>query len=96
MSTSGTGRGRGWLNLKQNQTTPTQTSTQGASNSNSTIGLKNYTGREEKLFTDIDDCDLVNRVKQLSMNDDGILFNQKLKFIQDSWKYNCQSAEEVE
>lgn len=99
---SGVGRGRGWLNLKQNQnstapaavgnlTSPTVTSVN-LTNTNIT------NTKEQNKFEDFPDNDtaVVNRIKQLDLNDDGILFNQKIKYIVENWKTDCQTSEEVE
>lgn len=92
---SGVGRGRGWLNLKQNQNTPNSTAVVG------TIASPPITPanvKEEIQFVDIpnDNNDLVNKIKQLNLSDDGILFNQKIKYIIKDWNKDCRTSEEVE
>lgn len=90
---SGVGRGRGWLNLKQNQNIPNSS---GPTTLTSPINPTNV--KEETQFTDIpnETNDLVNKIKQLNICDDGILFNQKIKYIVENWKNDCRTNEEVE
>lgn len=93
MSKGGTGRGRGWLNLKQNA--PVVGVTMPTVSSPATVQSADPL-REDAQFVDVDYLDLVNKVKQLNVNDDGILFNKKIKYIFESWTENCQTKEEVE
>lgn len=95
----GVGRGRGWLNLKQSQNNPNTAAVGNlASPPLSVVNQTNVNTNEENKFiaTPEDGCDLVNKIKQLNVNDDGILFNQKIKYILENWKNDCRSGEEVE
>lgn len=91
MSKPGIGRGRGWLNLK---------SQNNASNTNRVGNNVPVSCQDscENEFTDAknDYNDIINKVKQLNMNDDGILFNQKVKYILENWNEDCQTPEQVE
>lgn len=42
-----------------------------------------------------DDVELIEKVKHLSRHDDGILFNQKIKYILQFWTNACQTPDEV-
>lgn len=95
----GVGRGRGWLNLKQNQNNSNAAAIGNlASPPLTAVNQTNLNPKEETQFTDTSEngCDLVNKIKQLNINDDGILFNQKIKYIVKNWKNDCRSSEEVE
>lgn len=91
---SGVGRGRGWLNLKQSQNVPNPT----AVSTLTSPPINQANVKEETQFVDIpnDNNDLVNKIKQLNLSDDGILFNQKIKYIVENWKNDCRTNEEVE
>lgn len=92
---SGKGRGRGWLNLKQSQNTPNPTI---VGNLTSPPASQTNTVKEETQFSDIEKntTDLVNKIRQLNLGDDGILFNQKIKYIVENWKNECHTSDEVE
>lgn len=95
----GVGRGRGWLNLKQSQNNPNTAAVGNlASPPLSVVNQTNLNTNEENQFVDPPEsgCDLANKIKQLNINDDGILFNQKIKYIVENWKNDCRSSEEVE
>ncbi|XP_057669364.1 uncharacterized protein LOC130901784 [Diorhabda carinulata] len=96
MSKSGVGgRGRGWLHLNKNQNAaPNPAPIQVADNP------KNITviGDESK-FTDVNEHefkDLISKIREIKVTDDGIKFNQKIKYILENWKQDCQNSEEVE
>lgn len=96
MSGSGTGRGRGWLNLNKNAGAPKPG---GLPNGIST----NNTFSESKLVHDQSSATIGNSqyqslvclLEQLDLNDDGILLNQKLKHIIESWGIECNSDTDV-
>ncbi|XP_050292691.1 uncharacterized protein LOC126733423 isoform X2 [Anthonomus grandis grandis] len=96
----GIGRGRGWLNLKaQNQTI----NAPGSENAQSPPALNNLPPPKVNsnvidTFSDAqnDYSSLVSKIKHLDINDDGIMFNQKIKHIIESWYQDCQNAPEVE
>lgn len=96
---SGVGRGRGWLNLKQNQNNTNPAVVGNVANPpKNSVNQANLNTKEEKQFIDTqkEACDLVNKIKQLNINDDGILFNQKIKYIIENWKNDCRTSEEVQ
>nr|CAI5864773.1 unnamed protein product [Callosobruchus analis] len=95
MSKGGVGRGRGWLNLNRNQG-------QNASNTpprvgNATAG-QDFTSAEESRYIDAPSSynDLISKIQQLNTKDDGILFNQKIRYVLENWKQDCQNSEQVE
>nr|CAH7714674.1 unnamed protein product [Callosobruchus chinensis] len=95
MSKGGVGRGRGWLNLNKNQG-------QNASNTpprvgNATAG-QDFTPAEESRYIDAPSSynDLISKIQQLNTKDDGILFNQKIRYVLENWKQDCQNSEQVE
>ncbi|CAG9864054.1 unnamed protein product [Phyllotreta striolata] len=90
MSKSGVGRGRGWMNLQKNQQQHVLPINIHA-NETPKISLKDVTE-----FIDIENDELTKRIKELNINDDGIKFNQKIKFILEKWKQDCQTGEDVE
>lgn len=90
----GVGRGRGWLNLKgQNIKSPGSESNIPNHNVSPDFNLS-----ENKKFSDAgsDYSDLISKINQLNINDDGIKFNQKIQYIIENWAKDCQSAPEVE
>ncbi|CAH0550645.1 unnamed protein product [Brassicogethes aeneus] len=89
--TSG-GRGRGWLNVYKSNSAPIQPGIVPEpviNNAKPVDNTKFVDAREEYM-------DLANKVKKLNVNDDGILFNQKIKYILENWKECCSNGEEVE
>lgn len=87
MSKSGVGRGRGWLKLQKNQQNV----------SPNTVPLPPESLKDESEFSDVSEYkDLISRVKELDVTDDGIKFNQKIRYILENWKQDCQTSEEVE
>ncbi|KAL1497502.1 hypothetical protein ABEB36_008453 [Hypothenemus hampei] len=92
MSNTGVGRGRGWLNLKnQEKSNPGVTSLD-------LEQIASFTIQEKTEFSDSSDdfSSLINKIKKLNLNDDGILFNQKIKYIVENWNEDCKNAAEVE
>ncbi|KAJ8927017.1 hypothetical protein NQ314_020580 [Rhamnusium bicolor] len=100
MSSSGVGRGRGWLNLNKNQNVSSVPPRPGSIPSPTTINplSPKLTITDDTQFTDAtnDFTDLISNIKQLNMNDDGIKFNQKLKYVLEIWNEKCQTTEDVE
>ncbi|XP_028131801.1 CBP80/20-dependent translation initiation factor-like isoform X1 [Diabrotica virgifera virgifera] len=86
------GRGRGWLNINKNQNNPVPPG------NIVTVAKPNIPSvADESLFTDASEYkEIINRVKELNISDDGIKFNQKLRYILENWKQDCKSSEEVE
>ncbi|KAJ3649829.1 hypothetical protein Zmor_021549 [Zophobas morio] len=86
MSSCGVGRGRGWLNLSKSAEPPKP------------MGLSkppmNTPSPAPQLSSEYDE--LVDRIKELSTNDDGIMFNKKMKYIQSYWTQDCTRQKEVE
>ncbi|KAF7268433.1 hypothetical protein GWI33_018442 [Rhynchophorus ferrugineus] len=95
---SGVGRGRGWLNLGNHNTknipgideVPTHLSSKQIS---SPVDKSNDSFNSDASE---DFSSLINTIKQLSVCDDGILFNQKIKYIVEKWSTECENAAEVE
>lgn len=92
MAASGIGRGRGWLNLNKQQrpggvpeSVSVTTVTQEVS-LNTTMTQLNI-GEYAKL---------INQINMMNENDDGILFNQKLKAIIEVWKESCKTDADVQ
>ncbi|XP_044265908.1 CBP80/20-dependent translation initiation factor [Tribolium madens] len=79
----GAGRGRGWLNLGSNVEPPKP------------MGLPQPLA-PSPVEVSPEYRALVDRVKELNVNDDGILLNKKVKHIQNFWQDECHSQEEVE
>ncbi|KAJ8925440.1 hypothetical protein NQ315_009273 [Exocentrus adspersus] len=98
MSSSGVGRGRGWLNLSKNPNPAAEPPRPGSIPSPTSVNPNSPSLIDESHFADKSNefIDLINIVKQLNINDDGIKFNQKKKYIVESWKDCCQTGEEVE
>ncbi|KAJ8947835.1 hypothetical protein NQ318_009980 [Aromia moschata] len=100
MTSSGIGRGRGWLNLKKNPTVNVPLCPQSMPLNSSSINplSPKLSSTDEVQFVDSSNefTDLINKVKQLNVNDDGIKFNQKIKYIVENWKQNCETSEAVE
>ncbi|CAH2007181.1 unnamed protein product [Acanthoscelides obtectus] len=92
MSKSGVGRGRGWLNLNKTQSQNAVPKVGAA-----TAG-QDLTAAEESRYIDASSSynDLINKIQQLNIKDDGILFNQKIKYVLENWKQDCQNSEQVE
>ncbi|XP_030765691.1 uncharacterized protein LOC115889761 [Sitophilus oryzae] len=93
----GVGRGRGWLNLNTpNKYTPgiDEMPSPSASKHLNT----NEIDDENKYYTDVpqDFSDLINAVKVISLEDDGIKFNQKMKYITEIWVEKCRNSDDVE
>ncbi|KYB26290.1 hypothetical protein TcasGA2_TC009812 [Tribolium castaneum] len=79
----GAGRGRGWLNLGSNAEPPKP------------MGLPPPVV-PSPVEVSPEYKELVDRVKELNVNDDGILLNQKVKHIQSFWQNECHTQEEVQ
>ncbi|RZC43086.1 uncharacterized protein BDFB_006990 [Asbolus verrucosus] len=82
---SGAGRGRGWLNLGKNAEPPRP------------MGL----ARPPANPTPVQQVEckykgLIEKVKEMNVSDDGIMFNKKLQYIQTYWVQECGSREDVE
>lgn len=89
MAASGIGRGRGWLNLNKQQRpggVPESTTVTQEVSLNSTMNQLNITEYTK----------LINQINMLNENDDGILFNQKLKTIIEVWQESCKTDADVE
>nr|XP_023013387.1 uncharacterized protein LOC111503334 [Leptinotarsa decemlineata] len=96
MSKNSGGRGRGWLNLNKNNS-----SSSNMSNPVVPVGnLSNHviqSTNDENLFVDAQEYnDLVNIVKKLNIDDDGIKFNQKIRHLLEQWKAVCLTSDDVE
>lgn len=98
MSSSGVGRGRGWLNLNKNQNAAVVPPRPGSSPTSINPLSPNLALIDDAQFVDKSNefTDLINIVKQLNLNDDGIKFNQKKKHLLESWKESCQTGDDVE
>lgn len=95
MAGSGVGRGRGWLNLVRNSldnsdvrpggtpATPVQTSNM---TNNVPETIQPNSAQYSKLIT---------QISALDENDDGILLNQKLRFIIETWHDVCENEADV-
>lgn len=95
----GVGRGRGWLNLTQNPNVPDPAVVGSLPKVSTSPKTKiNLNVEDESRFTDSpnDTNDFVNKISQINLSDDGILFNQKLKYITTNWKNCCKSDVETE
>lgn len=79
----GAGRGRGWLNLTPNSEPPKP------------MGLPQPLPPAQSPPVKVEHQELINRVKELSVNDDGILLNRKVQHIQAFW-HDCSGEKEVE
>ncbi|XP_066262149.1 uncharacterized protein [Euwallacea similis] len=92
----GVGRGRGWLNLKaQGAKSP------GLENSSPPITNNvspNFSNQDNRKYVDAleDFTSLINKIKQINLEDDGIKFNQKIRYIVEGWNQDCQNGSEVE
>lgn len=88
MAASGIGRGRGWLNLNKQRPggTPESTSVTQDMSLNSTMNQLNITEYTK----------LISQINMLNENDDGILFNQKLKAIMEVWQDSCKTDDDVQ
>lgn len=98
MTSSGVGRGRGWLNLNKNQNAAVIPPRPGSSPTSVNPLSPNLALIDDAQFADKSNefIDLINIVKQLNLNDDGIKFNQKKKHILETWKESCQAGDDVE
>lgn len=88
MAASGIGRGRGWLNLNKQQRpggTPENATVSHDLSANTTMSQLNITEYAK----------LINQINMLNENDDGILFNQKLKAIMKVWQESCKTEADV-
>lgn len=81
----GAGRGRAWLNLAKNSEPPRPGGP-----------LPSVNGFVEDYHISEDNKELIERVKLLNSNDDGIAFNNKMKHIQNFWIERCHCKEDVE
>ncbi|XP_025836599.1 uncharacterized protein LOC108744470 isoform X2 [Agrilus planipennis] len=84
MAASGVGRGRGWLNLNK-RSNPIRPGPIPSSNENQNAE-KASLGKDKVLST----------LEALDVKDDGILLNQKLKYILECFEQECKTANEVE
>ncbi|XP_060536163.1 uncharacterized protein LOC132708071 [Cylas formicarius] len=89
MSASGVGRGRGWLNLKS-QNVPGAPGSGTSPNSSPSPTDQHFSNAVSDFSI------LLGKIKQLNLADDGIKFNQKIKYILDGWFEECQTASDVE
>jgi hypothetical protein len=82
---SGAGRGRGWLNLPKSAEPPRPT------------GLHKPTVNNTSPVPQINSPykELIDRMKEINLNDDGIMFNKKMKYVQEYWLQECGNEEEV-
>ncbi|KAG5861709.1 hypothetical protein JTB14_036471 [Gonioctena quinquepunctata] len=97
MAKAAGGRGRGWLNLSKNQGAPNNFSVPMVP---PLIGNTNHINPsviDDNQFVDaVEYIDLINVVKELNISDDGIKFNQKMKYILEKWKEDCKTGDDVE
>lgn len=97
MAASGVGRGRGWLNINKS---PIPEQRPGIRNVTATHSAHNAVGRSIH-FADASQLEverlseLFAQINTLDESDDGILFNQKLKNIIQTWHEVCTSEADV-
>lgn len=94
----GVGRGRGWLNLKAQSTKNPGSGTSTSPPIVNNTPSPNLNSHDNGKYSNVADdyTDLISKIKQLSVNDDGIMFNQKIRYIIESWNEDCQNPVEVE
>lgn len=95
---SGVGRGRGWLNLKMQGTKSPGGETQNSPPIINDSHSPNLHSPDNRKFEDAPDdfSSLINKIKQLNLQDDGIKFNQKIKYIVEGWTQDCLNGADVE
>lgn len=95
---SGVGRGRGWLNLKMQGTKSPGGETQNSPPIINDSHSPNLHSPDNRKFEDASDdfSSLINKIKQLNLQDDGIKFNQKIKYIVEGWTQDCLNGADVE
>lgn len=91
--TSGVGRGRGWLNINKNAQNPgCVSSSQTLQNPNEVPSPSTYTAHQPNTQPY---GSLISIINQLNDNDDGILLNQKLQTVVQTWMQECKTGLEV-